>query len=440
MAVEIVMPRMGLTMESGTVVAWLKAEGEIVASGEPLLEIETDKTTVEIESPGDGLLGGIQAQPGDTVAVGTVIGYLLEEGESLPTEPVDGVAESSGEVQGPPALSVSVLTTPQETMSAGRIKASPAARHLARSLDVDLSSLEGTGPGGRVVAWNVRSVAVDRVGAAVAVKASPMASSVARDLGVDLTQVTGTGVGGRITREDVERSAQRVDAAEDSQELPRIHQIMAERMSASFSTVPHFYLSAEADARPLTALRQTLLPKVEERQGVRVTLTDLLIKMCSLVLADHREMIAQWEDGRLRMPSNVSVGVAVDSPGGLVVPVIRGADKLNVGDIARERARVVAQARNGRLEPRDLEGGTFTISNLGLFRVDSFQAIINSPQAAILAVGQVKQRPFVENGEIIAAETVFLTLSVDHRVVDGATAARFFSELVEYVEMPELAI
>ena len=196
----------------------------------------------------------------------------------------------------------------------------------------------------------------------------------------------------------------------------------------------------EADARPLVEHRRAVLSKAELKHGVHLTFTDLLIRMCALTLAQHPGMMAQWDDGALKAPSSVSIGVAVDSANGLIVPVVRDADRIGVVEITRRRTDLVERARVGRLMPQDLEGGVFTISNLGVFRIDSFQAIINSPQAAILAVGQVKARPFVENGAIVAADTVQLTLSIDHRVADGATAARFFGDLVDMIENPGLAL
>ena len=439
MSIEIVMPRMGLTMESGTVVAWLKKEGETVHNGEPLLEIETDKTTVEIPSPGEGTLGGVVANPGHSVPVGEVIAYLLAAGEAAPT--ASRVTESP-RVDGN-VVPAAIGRVAGET----KVKASPAARNLARKLNANLGSVQGTGPGGRVVAWNVEATVAGTapvVGEVPDVKASPMAHSVARDLGIDLQKVPGTGIGGRIVRQDVDNAARpesdRGAVRGEIQKVSRAHQIMAERMTASFSNVPHFYLSVEADARPLVELRRAVLSKAELKHGVHLTFTDLLIRMCALTLAQHPGMMAQWDDGALKAPSSVSIGVAVDSANGLIVPVVRDADRIGVVEITRRRTDLVERARVGRLMPQDLEGGVFTISNLGVFRIDSFQAIINSPQAAILAVGQVKARPFVENGAIVAADTVQLTLSIDHRVADGATAARFFGDLVDMIENPGLAL
>ena len=431
MAIELVMPRMGLTMEQGTLVAWLKEEGQPVRAGEPLYEIETDKTTVEIEAPADGVLGQIVVRPGETVPVGQLVGYLLAEGEVLAP-----VREGHALQPEPKETAVPAVALPGKRQ---KIKASPAARRLAERLGVALADVTGTGPGGRVVVWNVREAAAAPTPAvAAAPKVSPVAQRAAAALGVDLAQVTGSGPGGRITRQDVELAAQ--PAAPAIQSVTRAHRIMAERMATSFSSAPHFYLHGEADARQLNALRAQLLPKLEARYEVRLTITDLLVKLCALALADHPGVMAQWTAEGLRQAAAVNIGVAVDSPHGLVVPVIRQADRLGLVEIARQREDLVQRARVGKLTPTDLEEGVFTLTNLGKFRVDWFEAILNPPQAAILAVGRIRERALVENGAVIPAAMLTLSLSVDHRVLDGAAAARFLSDLVELIEMPGLAL
>lgn len=435
MAIELVMPRMGLTMEQGTMVAWLKQEGETVRAGEPLYEIETDKTTVEIEAPADGVLGQILVRPGETVPVGQLVGYLLAAGEA-PVAAGAGQAEQPERPEIKGAIEAAVAAAAPSPAARQKIKASPAARRLAQRLGVALAQVAGTGPGGRVVAWNVRQAAA--APAAAAPRVSPVAQRAAAALGVDLAQVTGSGPGGRITRQDVELAARA--AAPAVQPVTRAHRIMAERMAASFGTAPHFYLHAEADARQLSALRAQLLPKLEARHKVHLTLTDLLVKLCALALADHPGVMAQWTAEGLRQAAAVNIGVAVDSPHGLVVPVIRHADQLGLVQIARQREDLVERARAGKLTPADLEEGVFTLTNLGMFRVDWFEAILNPPQAAILAVGRIRERPVVENGAVIAAAMLTLSLSVDHRVLDGAAAARFLTDLVELIETPGLAL
>lgn len=450
MAIEIVMPRMGLTMESGTVVAWLKGENEPVSVGEPLLEIETDKSTVEIEAPESGILGRILTPAGETVAVGTVIGCLVAPGEMLQSElqpfsSLDGITGSRQAIQGSGAA--------QDGSSDGRkkVRASPAARQAARNNNVDLKLIAGTGPGGRIVAWNVIDFASRAATGAAAVKASPLAMRMAEELAVDLKNVHGSGSGGRVTRADVARAVQPVpaaiqesaaepaDAAFERLPLTSRHKRMAERMAGSFASAPHFYLHVEVDARRLAAVRQSLVEKVELQHGVRLTYTDFFVRYSALALRNHPEALRQWTEDGLLQPLGVNIGVAMDTPNGLVVPVIVAADRLGLIEVARRRQDLTERAQSGKLLPDEMELGGFTITNLGMFGIDSFDAVLNPPQAAILAVGRIKERAIVENGAVVAAPMINLSLSVDHRVLDGAAAARFLGDLVEILENPDLA-
>jgi pyruvate dehydrogenase E2 component (dihydrolipoamide acetyltransferase) len=284
-----------------------------------------------------------------------------------------------------------------------------------------------------------------------------VARRLAEQLGVDLAAVTGTGPGGRITKEDVERAALPHAPAATEREAARavapaaaeagiepltgIRRVVAERMTHSFTTTPHFYLSAEVDATALMRMREGLLPRVEKAAGVRLTVTDILVKVCAQALVEFPEVNTLWSppSSRLR-PGEINVGVAVATDEGLVVPVVRGADGLSLAEIARRRSDLVERARARKLALTDLEGGTFTLTNLGMFRVDQFQAIINSPQAAILAVGRVRERPIALDGAVVVRPTMGLTLSVDHRLVDGAEGARFLERLAELIEEPYLLL
>jgi pyruvate dehydrogenase E2 component (dihydrolipoamide acetyltransferase) len=456
MAREIVMPRMGLTMETGRIITWLKQEGELVKAGEPLLEIETDKATVEIESLESGALGKIVAGPGDELPVGAVIGYLTKEGESW--DRAMQIAMPGSMASAP--LPVGVYT-PGEIQSAPSIlnpkkKASPAARRLAQQLGVSLERVSGSGPQGRIVAWNVAEAA-HSTGPAVQTNSgqspariSPVAQRVASELGVDLTNLKGSGPAGILTRRDVELAAQKfgpndsvvkkLNAAPEIEPLTRVQRLTAERMAQSFSTAPHFYLHVDVDARQMVLLRQQLLPRMEKRDGVHLTFTDLLIYFCAHTLPKHPLVMAQWATTGLKKFNHANIGVAVETENGLVVPVIRAADSLGLIEIARQRIDLAERARQGKLLPDEFEEGVFTITNLGMYSIDSFDAILNPPQAAILAVGQIKQRALVENGQLIPAAMLNLSLSVDHRVLDGARASRFLSDLVETIELPGLSM
>lgn len=449
MASEIVMPRMGLTMETGRIVGWLKQEGQTVKAGELLLEIETDKSTVEIEALEGGILGKIVAGPGEEIPVGGVIGYLVKDGETLAQDMQGTLPAMTGALQVSNVSSTPAGTQPFVTT---KVKASPAARHLAQKLGLGLSQINGSGPNGRVVAWNVTEAAqsATKKSQPDSGRISPVAQRVAADLGVDLTQVKGSGPAGIVTRRDVELAAQKpgqasaIETATASsfkiEPFTRIQRVMAERMTQSFSTAPHFYLHVEVDARQLVALREQLLPRLEKRDGVRITFTDLLIYFCARTLPKHPLVMAQWTPEGLKKFNRAHVGIAVETENGLVVPVLRDADKLGLVEIARQRVDLAERARQGKLLPNQFEEGVFTITNLGMYHIDSFDAILNPPQAAILAVGQIKERALVENGQLVPASMINLSLSVDHRVLDGARAARFLNELVETIETPSLSM
>lgn len=446
---EIVMPRMGLTMESGRFIKWLKQVGETVRSGEPLFEIETDKSVVEVESLEDGILSQILAQPGETYAVGEVLGYLSSPGSPIPTQAASQPASSS------PMTKSQAQPSASATFAApAKPKASPAARRLARQLGVELAQVIGSGPEGRIVAWNVQTQAQTVPPPSPAsVRVSPVAQRLAADLGVDLSQVKGSGPGGGITRQDVETAYQRQQAQAEPLSAPSpletegiieplspVQRRMAERMVQSFSSAPHFYLQAEVDARNLVALRQSLLQPLKSRYGVHLTFTDLLIYFTARLLPRHPLLMAQWSEEGLVKFTQVHLAIAVDTEQGLFVPVLREADKLGLTEISRQRADLVERARQGKLLPRDYEQGVFTLTNLGALRIDVFQAILNPPQAAILAIGRIKERPLVENHQVISAPMFTLSLSADHRVLDGGKAARFLSELVEWLENPALSM
>jgi pyruvate dehydrogenase E2 component (dihydrolipoamide acetyltransferase) len=448
MASEVVMPRMGLTMDEGTLVGWRKAEGQKVVAGEPLFEIETDKSTVEVEAAESGVLGKILFPVGATVPVGTVIALMVKEGEAvsengtLAAERInpDPVAARSGSGL-TPETSPTINTS---SMIAGKVKASPAARRLAIKLGVDLRQTSGSGPGGRIVAWNVRSQ-----GSKTPILITPVAARAAANLGTNLSSVQGSGPGGRITRQDVEQAhlSPVTKPTDISPEQPtgtirpftRIEQVMAGRMVESFTSAPHFYLHVSIDARPLVSLREQLKGRLEKRSGIHLTYTDLLVFFCARVLARHPEVMSQWTFQGMRMLNEVHVGVAVDTPAGLLVPVIRNADRLGLTEISRELANLSSRSRSGSLLPVDQELGVFTISNLGAFGIDAFDAVLNPPQAALLTVGRIKEQAMVDAGKVVAAAMLTLSLSVDHRVLDGARAARFMGELAELLETPALS-
>jgi pyruvate dehydrogenase E2 component (dihydrolipoamide acetyltransferase) len=408
MASEVKIPRLGQGMESGTIVRWLKAEGDTVQAGEPLYELDTDKVTQEVEAEASGVLLKIAVTAGE-VPVGQVVGVIGAEGEVVdvvaagPEKPAPPAAAA-------PAPSTPVVELPTAAVAAandgGRLKASPLARRIARERGVDLAAVRGTGPDGRIVAEDVER-AQTQGGAAMPPAAVVAAAPVALPVG------------------EIEQAG-----------LSSIRKTIARRLTEAW-TVPAFQLTISADmerAEALVARSRQLDPEV------RVTVTDVLTKLCAQALVRHADVNVQFAgDSILRFPT-ANIGIAVAAPQGLVVPVIGSAERLSLAEIAGARGAIVDKARSNKLTQADLEGGTFTISNLGMFGVEQFIAVLNPPQAAILAVGATEQRPVVRDGQIVARPMVTLTLTVDHRAVDGAQAAAFLQTLKAFVEDPALAL
>jgi pyruvate dehydrogenase E2 component (dihydrolipoamide acetyltransferase) len=432
MPVPVIMPKFEMAQESGKVLRWLKQEGEAVTKGEAILEVETDKVAMEVEAPASGTLVGIRAGPGEVVPIGQPIAYIL-----LPGEVWEGAPGAS------PAAS-----------PAGAPRATPVAERIAQAHGVDLSAVPGTGPGGRVTKADVEAFLAQRA-AEGKVKAAPAARRLARELGVDLQQVEGTGPGGRIQSEDVRRAAEalRAGVSPEALEAPArpairrrvplagMRRIIAERMSRSVREAPQFTVSIDVEMGRAMAIVEDLAAWTEREGGPRVTLTALLVKACAWALRRHPALNATLEGEEILEWEDVNIGVAVAVPEGLVVPVIPEADRRGVWEIARMLEEKVGRAREGRLRPEDVQGGTFTLSNLGMYGIDRFTAILNPPQAGILAVGRVAKRPVVGEGdEVVVRPVATLTLTADHRVIDGAQAAQFMDDLRWVLERPGILL
>lgn len=421
MAKDVIMPALGMAQETGVLLRWLKAEGEQVSKGEPLMEIETDKTTVEIEAPASGTLANIAAAPGDEVPVGEVIGVILAPGESAP----------------PPSQSSS-LTGGAEVPA--EVLATPVAERIAREHNVALAQVKPQG--GRVQKEDVLAYLRAQPAASPAksvgrIPASPKARRLAAERGLDLSAINGSGPEGAVLAADVVAAAQSQPEPEPSpqeQTLPvsRMWQVMVERLGQSWQSVPHFYLVREANATQLAAWRE----KSQQRVSQKITYTDLLVKLVAAALGRHPRLNAQWQAGQIVLNPEINIGLAVAVDEGLVVPVIHQADRLGLQTMAARRRALIEQAQVGQLPPDDLRGGTFTISNLGMYGVDAFSAIVNPPQAAILAVGRVAERVVPVDGQPAVQPMITLTLSCDHRVVDGARAAQFLQTVVDFIEEP----
>jgi pyruvate dehydrogenase E2 component (dihydrolipoamide acetyltransferase) len=403
----IIMPKMGDAMEEGTLVRWLKQEGEPVKEGEPIAEIATDKATIELEAPASGILRGIRVQEGATVPINTPLAYILTEGETLPEESKrDGATPA-------PAAAPQVVAPPSEVKAAyapaaeERIKASPLARKIAQEHGIDLRLLQGTGPQGRIVERDVLAYLEKMRPPAPAPVAAPPVPPTPAPAGAARTEP-----------------------------LNRLRQITAQRTTEAKQTIPHFYLTMEIDMEEALALRAKL-NSLEE--SFRISVNDMIVKACAVALEKHPIVNASYREGQLVYPDGIHIGIAVASEEGLLVAVVRHCEGTSLRRIAQEAQTLVQKAREGKLLPDEMTGNTFTVSNLGMFDIDEFSAIINPPASAILAVGAVKKVPVVlEDGSIQPRARMKVTLSCDHRVLDGATGARFLQELKRVLENPVL--
>jgi pyruvate dehydrogenase E2 component (dihydrolipoamide acetyltransferase) len=390
MAISVVMPALEMAQETGKLISWLKKEGESVAKGEPLLEVETDKAVMEIESPGDGVLAGVKVQAGTEVPVGQTIAWIVRPGEVPPADEVAATSGRKSTIATPAAAATTQapIATPSATQA---VKISPKARRLASERGVDLARVRGSGASGEVLASDILAAAESKA------SAPPTAAE----------------TGSPIAR------------------------LMAERTTQSWSTVPHFFVVRDVGAGALNEARQKLLPEIEKSHSVKLTHSDLLVALVARVLQKHSRMNASWSGAGVRNNADVNIGLAMAVEDGVVAPVIPNADKATLGEIAVQRRDLAERARGGKLRPADLSGGTFTISNLGMFGVDAFTAIIIPPQAAILAVGAIADRVVAVDGKPGVRPMMTLTLSSDHRVADGARAAEFIRDLVEAISSPQ---
>lgn len=443
MAELVRMPLMGETMKEGTITRWHKKEGDAVERDEPVLEVMTDKVNMDVEAPRDGTILRI-LQPVDAVV--PVQGPLFIIGD--PSEDISELLASAGAPAAPAAAPqpaerpTPAEAVPEPTAQIGEIKASPRARKVAEELGVDLSLLagRGTGPEGRVIERDVRAFAESA--ARERVRISPLAQRIAAEEGIRPEELVGTGPGGKITREDVARAARAVpEARPPAAEVRRVplsglRKMVAENVARSFRTAPHVNLVVEVDMTEAVKLREQMLADLEARYGVRLSYTDMIVKAAALALRDRPNMNCTVEEDALVFHPNVNVGVAVAVPDGLLVPVIRDADRLPLPEVSARISELASKAREGRLSPDDLSGGTFTVTNLGPYGVDSFTPIINPPQCAILGVGRIAEKVVLREGRAEAVPVMKLCLSFDHRAVDGAPAAEFLGDVKGYLERP----
>jgi pyruvate dehydrogenase E2 component (dihydrolipoamide acetyltransferase) len=415
-ATNVIMPALGMAQETGTLIRWLVEPGAMVNKGDPLMEVETDKAMVEIEAPATGILAQVTAAAGDEVPVTQVIAVIMapgEDSELAAPAVAPAAAPTAPQAAAAPPPTGSPAASPLAVRVAGpqRVLASPKARRLAAEQGLALETVRGTGPEGAIQASDVVAAATQSTAVAPPEDAVPPAGAPSS-------------------------STRQAPAATEG--VSTVWRVMAERITQSWTSVPHFYLVREVNAERLVAWRARLLerPSAEAALPEKITFTDLLTAIVAAALVRHPRVNASWRDGAIAMSSGVHVGIAVAVEDGLVVPVIHDADRLRVGEIASRRQELVQRAQAGKLRLEDLSGGTFTISNLGMYGVDAFSAIVNPPQAAILAVGRVADRVVAVNGQPAVLPTLILSLSFDHRVVDGARGAAFLDTLAGLIEEP----
>jgi len=394
MAFSVVMPALEMAQETGKLIAWRKKEGDPVTKGEPLLDIETDKAVMEVEAPADGILAGIKASAGADIPVGQTIAWIVAPGEKPPTENESAIAAPAAraktESHAAPVPGRAFESAPPQSA-----RISPKARRLAKELGVDVNRVRGSGAGGEILASDVQAAA------------APAAS------------------GGKT----IEKAA--------GFEVPStLGRLMAERTTQSWTTVPHFFVTREIEATALNQHRDQLAPEIDHAHPIRITHTDLLVALTARVLLKHPRLNSSWTARGIRLHDHVNMGVAIAVNDGVVAAVIAGAQAASLGEIARLRRDLAERARAGKLRPTDLADATFTISNLGMYHVDQFSAIITPPQAAILAVGSIADRVVALEGKPAVRAMMTLTLSCDHRAADGARAALFLNDLAEAIRQP----
>jgi pyruvate dehydrogenase E2 component (dihydrolipoamide acetyltransferase) len=417
---EITMPRLSDTMEEGTLATWLKQPGDQVHRGDVLAEIETDKATMELESFEEGLLERILVQEGETVPIGQPIA-IVGSGDGATTAPAApspaetaSRIEAAPEVEAPaPPPAAAPAPPPAAPPPEGRpAKASPMARAIARDHGIDLTTVTGSGPGGRVVKADVEALAAGDGGRAAPAPAPTGPPAPAAP-------------------------APAPAAADDVEEVPltSMRRTVARRLVESMQSAPHFYLTIQVDADALLGLRGELNRRLAD-EGIKLSVNDLLVKACAVTLRAHPDINASWAGDKILRHRRIHVGIAVAVEGGLIVPVVRDTDQKSVSQISREAKALAERARAGKLRPEEFTGGTFTVSNLGMFGIDQFTAVINPPEAAILAVGTTSPEPVVRDGRLATRQRMKLTMSIDHRTVDGATGAQFLADLKRVLEEP----
>ena len=441
MATKMLMPLLGQTMEEGTINKWFKNEGDQIKAGEPLLEVMTDKVNMEVESPESGVLRKILAQPDDIVPVKDPIAVIGSADEPIddilgPPEPAARPAEAAAP-QRPAAPAPEPAPAPAAALGEGRVFASPAARRVAREQKIDIAALagRGTGPNGRIVEKDVLDYA------ASAPKITPLAGKIAADLGVQAAAVEPTGIGRRVTSEDIRRAAAApAPGPSIGQTIPftGLRKAVAQAVAASAQSAVHVSLVAEVDMTECVKMRESMLEDIEARYGVRISYTDIIAKAVARAIEDKPIVNSSLQGDQIVIHDQINVGIATAVEGGLVVPVVKDVRGKTIPQISAEIKELVARARAGKASGEDFRGGTFTITNLGVYGIDSFAPIITPGQSAILGVCRIAEKPAVVQGRVEIRSMMNLCLTFDHRVMDGAPAADYLARLRQILESPYL--
>lgn len=436
MPVDVILPMLGETMDEATIVQWLYQVGEPVKKGEPLFQVETDKAILDVNAPADGTLIEVRYEKGSKVPALAIVGSVALPGEPITSRSADASCTSkSGQS---PAIAAQTVA---------RHSVSPRARKLAADTGIDTTAIAGTGPGGRIVARDVQKAVEQMAAPPTRVAATPLARKAAAEAGIELERVTGTGPGGRIMLSDLpaprpaagdtQVDHARPEPSTKSTPLAGVRRIIAERMATSSSSTAAVTLITEADATELARLR-ALLNEQYATQEISISYTDLLVWIVARALRDLPYMNAKLVGDAIQQLESANIGVAVDTERGLLVPVIRDAGSKSVLELSKVTRELVQRARAGKSGPDELSGGTFTITNLGMYDIDAFTPIINLPECAILGVGRLIPKPVVRDGLICVRTMMTLSLTFDHRLTDGAPAARFLQRIKSLVEQPSL--
>ncbi len=429
---EILMPKLGLTMVEGTVIQWFANEGDRISVGDRLLEVETDKLTNEIIADSEGILKSILVKAGESAEVQALIGIIASEDEDISTLQEGHSKDKEAEAITQGTNGAAVKTDAKISNDSGYTVVTPYAKKLAAERGIDLNSVTATGYKGVTLAKDVEGYESDEI----KIKVTPTARKMAEDKGINLADIYN---GTKIRKADIVAIEEKQSIEGETEKAGSMRKIIAQRMKASWAGTPMVTFNMEADMTELINLRERLKP-VYGREGLKLTYNHIIMKILSKLLVKYRYLNASFEDDTIIYHNHVNLGVAVDVEKGLMVPNVKGAEKMTLREIAAETERIIEEARTNRLSPDYLSGGTFTITNLGMFGMESFTPIINKPEVAILGINKIIEKPVAVNGQVVIRPMMNLSLTTDHSLVDGALSAKFLREIVDIIENPYLLL